>query len=64
MAATTAKTYNYKGWTFYQVARGDWVMRRLSDGFSTWHHSRGGCEAFVRLHGLAANPDASLRSQC
>jgi hypothetical protein len=60
MTATAAKTYRYKGWTFHQVARGNWAMRRLSDGFSTWHHSRGGCEAFIRRVGLAADPDAAL----
>jgi len=56
----TAKTYAYKGWVFHQVRRGHWAMRRLSDGFSTWHQTRTSCEAFIRLHGLTANPEQSL----
>lgn len=52
------KTYSYKGWHYQQKTRGKWLLRRDLDGFVTTHQSKGGCEAFIRLHGDAPDPDA------
>ena len=56
---TTSKTHIYKGWTFFQVRRGQWALIRLSDEFTTHHNSYAGCKLFIRKHGAAADPDAS-----
>ena len=53
----TVKTYTYRGWTYHQVRRGHWQLRRLTDHFTTWHHSHSGCLAFIRRHGHAPDPD-------
>jgi len=57
--ANTTRAYRYKGWEFFQVRRGQWTLTREADGFRTWHHSRTGAEAFVRLFGTAADPDTA-----
>jgi hypothetical protein len=53
----TVKTYKYRGWTYHQVRRGHWQLRRVADQFTTWHQSHGGCLTFIRRHGHAPNPD-------
>lgn len=57
-----AKVYAYKGWQFRQICRGNWEIVRMADGFHSYHNTLGGCQAFVRLHGTASNPDAAYQA--
>ena len=57
--ATTVKIHTYRGWVFAQIRQGHWHMERIADGFTTTHRSHAGCQAFIRHHGNAANPDAA-----
>jgi hypothetical protein len=41
------RRYRYMGWTYWQARRGHWILEHPTRG-REWHHSKGGCEAFIR----------------
>jgi hypothetical protein len=59
MATPPHKTYTYKGWRFFQARPHRWILIRDRDGYRTRHDTYAGCQAFIRCHGDAPDPDAA-----